>query len=87
MPPCMKLWVPSQDRLGTDSIDVHAKVVINQPDGSGGNETGPSKTNDTGDGGVGSDSATSSMEAAEEVEAPEDHTDVVCLEAERLKRP
>lgn len=87
MPPCMELRVPSQDRLGTDSIDVHAKVVIDQPDCSSRNKTGPSKTNDTGDGGVGPNSATSSMEAVEEVEAPENHTDVVCLEAEGLQRP
>ena len=87
MPPRVELRVPSQDRLGTDSIDVHTEVVIYQPDGSGRNETGQSKTDDTGDGGVGSQSATGGMEAAKEVETPEDHTDVVCLEAEGLQRP
>lgn len=83
----MELRVPSQDRLGTDSIDVYAKVVVDQPDGSGRNETGPSNADNTGDGRVGPHSATSGVEAAEEVEAPEDHTDVVCLEAEGLQRP
>lgn len=85
MPPRVELRVPSQDRLLTDSIDVHTEVVIDQPNSGGSDETGRGEADEMCDCGVGTNGAALDVEDAEEVEASEDHADVVCLEAEGLK--
>ena len=47
MPPGMKLRVPFQDRFGADTIDIYTKVVIDQPNGNGGEHASASNADET----------------------------------------